>query len=114
MCIRDRLKEVQVYCPQEGKKIVKLLVGNKIDKEGREVPTEDGVNWARGHGMLFIEASAKTRAGIQQVFDELVSKIVDNPLLASHADANSRPRDLVGGLGDSAESQQSQRSGMCC
>eukprot|EP00750_Incisomonas_marina_P001087 INCI10899.1.p1 GENE.INCI10899.1~~INCI10899.1.p1 ORF type:complete len:212 (-),score=39.35 INCI10899.1:191-826(-) len=107
------LKEVQVYCPQEGKKIVKLLVGNKVDKAGREVSMEDGVNWARSHGMLFIEASAKTKVGIQQVFDELVSKIVDNPLLASSADANSRPRGLVGGLGE-AETNETQSRGMCC
>ena len=49
------LKEVQVYCPQEGKKIVKLLVGNKVDLPQREVSKDDGVRWARAHGMLFIE-----------------------------------------------------------
>jgi Ras-related protein Rab-18 len=51
------LQEVQVYCPQQGKKVVKLLVGNKVDKAGGEVSKEDGVTWARGHGMLFIEVS---------------------------------------------------------
>ena len=111
------LKEVQVYCPQEGKKIVKLLVGNKVDKPGREVSTEDGVGWARGQGMLFIEASAKTRVGIQQVFEELVSKIVDNPLLAASAD-DAQGRGLVGGLGGAGDSSQGStsqgRSSMCC
>jgi hypothetical protein len=57
------------------------------------------------------QASAKTRVGIKQVFEELVSKIVDNPLLASNAD-DSRPSGLVEGLGDPPAAQRSR--GICC
>ena len=61
-----------------------------------------------------LQASAKTKVGIQQVFDELVSKIVDNPVLASGADANARPSGLVGGLGELSTNDAQSRSGMCC
>lgn len=106
------LKEVAVYCPQKGKSVVKLLVGNKIDKEGRQISKEDGVDWARLHGMLFIEASAKTKVGIQQVFDELVSKIIDNPLLAPNVDSGMTPNTLTAGLGNNTT--RDRTSLRCC
>jgi len=56
---------------------VKLLVGNKIDKEDREVSREEGENLAKEKGMVFIETSAKTKVGIQQAFEEIVQKIID-------------------------------------
>ena len=72
------LKEVQLYSPNNGDSVIKLLVGNKIDLE-RKVSRERADAWARSHGMLFLEASAKTKLGIRQVFMEVVQKILDNP-----------------------------------
>lgn len=74
------LNEIDQYCGASGggggKEIVKLLVANKIDKDGdREVSWSEGAAWARGRGMLFIEASAKTDVGISQVFNEVVQKV---------------------------------------
>ena len=37
---------------------------------------QEGVNFAKEHGMLFIECSAKTKAGIIQAFEELVQKVM--------------------------------------
>ncbi|CAB9500135.1 Ras-related protein Rab [Seminavis robusta] len=78
------LKEVQLYSPNGGENVVKLLVGNKIDLE-RTVPREQAEAWARSQGMLFLEASAKTKLGIRQVFMEVVQKIVENPELLANA-----------------------------
>lgn len=78
------LKEVQLYSPNGGENVVKLLVGNKIDLE-RTVPREQAEAWARSQGMLFLEASAKTKMGIRQVFMEVVQKIVENPELLANA-----------------------------
>mmetsp|Transcript_4612 Transcript_4612/g.12052 ORF Transcript_4612/g.12052 Transcript_4612/m.12052 type:complete len:216 (-) Transcript_4612:765-1412(-) len=72
------LKEVQLYSPNNGESVIKLLVGNKIDLD-RKVGRERAEAWARSHGMLFLEASAKTKMGIRQVFMEVVQKILDNP-----------------------------------
>ena len=74
------LREVKLYSPNNGEGVVKLLVGNKIDLE-RQVPREEAEAWARSQGMLFLEASAKTRMGIRQCFMEVVQKIVENPEL---------------------------------
>jgi len=78
------LKEVQLYSPNNGESVVKLLVGNKIDLD-RKVPREQAEAWARSQGMLFLEASAKTRAGIRQVFMEVVKKMLENPDILSSA-----------------------------
>ena len=59
--------------------IVKMLVANKIDKADREVSKEEGLKFARKHSMLFIEASAKTKEGVQIAFEELVEKILHTP-----------------------------------
>lgn len=72
------LKEVQLYSPNHGESVVKLLVGNKVDLD-RQVERERAEAWARSHGMMFLEASAKTKLGIREVFNEVVQKILDNP-----------------------------------
>lgn len=81
------LQEVEQFSMGGGKEVVKLLVGNKVDQPTRAVPREMADEWARSRGMLFLEASAKTKEGISQVFNEVVQKILENPALLS----NTRP-----------------------
>jgi hypothetical protein len=95
------LQEVEQFSMGGGKEVVKLLVGNKIDQErvvSREVSTavprsdhgwcwslishsimtsltQIADDWAKSRGMLFMEASAKTKEGIAQVFNEVVQKV---------------------------------------
>ena len=91
------LYELETYSTRSN--IVKMLVGNKIDKENRAVTREEGMKYARKHSMLFIEASAKTCDGVQCAFEELVEKILqtpglwesENPQGFSLTDLNARP-----------------------
>ena len=48
------LNELDMYATK--KNLVKMLVGNKIDKDSREVSRSDGLQFARRNSMLFIEA----------------------------------------------------------
>jgi Ras-related protein Rab-18 len=43
------------------------------------VSKDEGLKFARKHSMLFIEASAKTKEGVQIAFEELVEKILQTP-----------------------------------
>ncbi|TKR69954.1 hypothetical protein L596_022037 [Steinernema carpocapsae] len=77
----DRLEhwmtEVDTYITKND--AVKMLVANKIDKTNRAVSREEGLQFAKKHRMLFIEASAKTREGVQCAFEELIEKIIQTP-----------------------------------
>ena len=50
-------------------------IGTFCLQEGREVTRDEGLKFARKHHMLFIEASAKTKEGVQCAFEELVEKV---------------------------------------
>ncbi|KAK2177574.1 hypothetical protein NP493_591g02089 [Ridgeia piscesae] len=82
------LNELETFSTKHD--IVKMLVGNKIDKDQcgvksywlqdqcddrREISRDEGLKFARKHHMLFIEASAKTKEGVQCAFEELVEKV---------------------------------------
>ena len=69
--------ELDVYSTREN--LVKMVVGNKVDKENRAITREEGLRWARRHSSLFIEASARTKEGVKTAFEELVEKILQTP-----------------------------------
>jgi hypothetical protein len=46
------------------------------NQPNREVTKGDGINFAKAHGMLFMECSAKAKTGVLQAFDELVQKVL--------------------------------------
>mmetsp|Transcript_36910 Transcript_36910/g.85269 ORF Transcript_36910/g.85269 Transcript_36910/m.85269 type:complete len:208 (-) Transcript_36910:49-672(-) len=101
------LQEMEVYCPGGGREVVKLLVGNKIDKD-RVVEREVAEEWARSKGMIFLETSAKTNVGIKQAFQEVVEKILENPLLLTNT-APGKPK----GVGLSSANDDKPQGGCC-
>lgn len=70
--------------------LVSILVGNKSDLDRkRAVSYKEGEEFAKEHGMLFIETSAKSAENIDTAFTE-VSKIVCNMIQDGSIDLNTK------------------------
>ena len=105
-------KEIDINT--DGAPVVRVLVGNKIDEsDKRQVSRKEGEGWAHEHSMLFIESSAKTRVGIQQVFNECIMQILDNAALV-HSSAGAAGTVLAGKGQGGEQTEGAAESGLCC
>lgn len=110
--VKEWLEEIDIYSTNEA--AIKLLVGNKIDKDSmRQVSKEEGNEFARANSMLFIESSAKTEEGVQQAFDELIQKVLDVPSLLDGQGPNKGPGKGVS-VNYADTDSNSAASGYCC
>ncbi|RWR94784.1 ras-related protein RABC2a [Cinnamomum micranthum f. kanehirae] len=73
-------KELMQYSTNQ--KFIRVLVGNKVDKESERVVTkEEGTALAKELGCLFFECSAKTGENVEKCFEELALKMLTDPIL---------------------------------
>ncbi|KMS97067.1 hypothetical protein BVRB_7g179280 [Beta vulgaris subsp. vulgaris] len=101
-------KEVELYSTNQD--CVKMLVGNKVDKDSeRAVTREEGVALAQQLGSLFLECSAKTRENVEQCFEELALKIMDVPSLLEEGSTVGKRNILK-----QKQDQRAAAPGGCC
>ena len=82
--IQDWLKEVNKYSPEN---TCKLLIGNKSDREDKQVTTEQASEYARtmcsdeknaeqSASVPFLETSAKTADNVDEAFTKMASELI--------------------------------------
>lgn len=53
------------------------LIGNKIDREDREIPTHVGEDFAQRHSMYYLETSAKEAENVERLFMEIAAELME-------------------------------------
>jgi len=101
--------------------MVIMLIGNKSDLEARrDVKREEGEAFAREHGLIFMETSAKTAANVEEAFintareiyDKIQEGVFDINNEANGIKIGPQPGGAVGSQGGSGGASGS--SGGCC
>jgi len=72
--LEEWMRDVDNIAPKD---VVKLVVGNKADLLGddRQVSADQLQRWAEQYDLQYLEASAKTRAGVDNAFVEMAKKL---------------------------------------
>lgn len=104
-CLTDWLREIAEYANSN---VLKILVGNKIDRDDREIPTEIGEDFAKQHGMYFLETSAKQADNVERLFYEIAAELV------AQARKKEVPRSETGLANLNSKPQWQQNVSDCC
>lgn len=56
---------------------MKILVGNKTDRDDREIPIAIGEEFAKQQGMYFLETSAKEAENVERLFYEIAAELIE-------------------------------------
>ncbi|KAH7731890.1 RAB family member [Aphelenchoides avenae] len=76
-CLPEWLSEIEQYA---NRKVLKILVGNKVDKEDeREVPERVGRNFGEANGFDYmLETSALDATNVDQLFHEVATRLTND------------------------------------
>eukprot|EP01129_Flabellula_baltica_P015709 TRINITY_DN80_c0_g1_i2.p1 TRINITY_DN80_c0_g1~~TRINITY_DN80_c0_g1_i2.p1 ORF type:complete len:213 (+),score=48.34 TRINITY_DN80_c0_g1_i2:42-680(+) len=110
--VKDWVNELKTNLTEE---IIMQVVGNKKDKESqREVHFEEASAYANLVGANYFETSAKTKEGIEEVFDDVAVKIVEAESSAERSKSNESSDETVD-LHKTKDSQgQKKDEDTCC
>ena len=68
-CCPDWLREIEEYASP---KVLRVLVGNKIDRDDHEIPGDVGEEFANRHGMYFLQVNS-----VRKFVSQITSTFLD-------------------------------------
>ncbi|XP_054709013.1 ras-related protein Rab-30-like [Uloborus diversus] len=101
------IKEIEQYA---NPKVLKALVGNKMDREDRAVSSYEGEEFACLNNMFFIETSAKEAENVEKLFTEIASKLTREAKVNNQRYSERSHLDSIPGYLDSIETHDHN----CC
>lgn len=107
-CLPDWLREIQEYA---NSKVLKILVGNKTDRDDREIPTQIGEEFAKQHDMYFLETSAKEAENVERLFYEIAAELIDQARSKEGSTMNNK--NSVDSIGLSSLGAKATQSSCC-
>ena len=79
VCSMESFKNLDKWYDQilknTDQRLIIMLLGNKCDKNTREVPYNVAMQYAMERNFGFMEVSAKTGAGVQAAFDCMIQEV---------------------------------------
>lgn len=109
-CLPDWLREIEQYASP---KVLRAVVGNKIDREDREIPQHIGEEFARRNDMYFIETSAKEADNVDKLFTEIAVRLTAEAR-ATHARYSGRPSISSDSVSNLKEASGDRGDHLCC
>jgi len=106
-CCPDWLREIEEYASP---KVLRVLVGNKIDRDDHEIPADVGEDFANRHGMYFLQTSAKSCDNVDRLFTEIAHELLQQ---AKTKDLPSESHS-VQNISDSSIGQTTSVKQNCC
>lgn len=103
--VEDWLREASRYAKDS---VIKMIVGNKSDRDDRAVSTEDGSELADKYGMRFIETSSRNATNVDEAFRLIAQQLID--LKKSQGMQQGMGGQVSVGAGQSLD----QKGGGCC
>ena len=101
--------------------MVIMLIGNKSDLEQRRaVSTKEGEQFAKEHGLIFLETSAKTASNVETAFIQTAEKIYANILSGVYDPSNEAhgikmgPAASLNPTGGAGANSRAAQDGGCC
>ena len=97
-----------------------ILVGNKIDKENREVPKEEAMAFAKARKMDYLETSAKSGFQIKEAFNKIYEEIYrinignDNSVNDNEKDSNDNNKAHQGNIEINEKDFKNKKDKKCC
>lgn len=53
------------------------VIGNKTDREDREIPSQVGEDFAQRHNMYYLETSAKEAENVERLFMQIAAELME-------------------------------------
>ena len=115
--IQNWLQDVHDQSP---KTVLTILIGNKIDLEDkRAISTDEGQEYATQNGLIFMETSAKTGEGVEEIF-KISAEEIEKKMKQNYYDLKSETCGIKQGktnnikLNDNDNNNKNKEKKGCC